>query len=125
MDTDVITGIGDAEKKSEAKVWAADGDVHQSWYYPQKGIELDMVKRSDGKLVVGRVVITNPCTYKTKRGIGIGSSEEDVRIGYAKEINPKFSNGKKSVVAGTVYGGVMFSLKDGVVAGILIGDAAE
>ena len=124
-DSDVIKYLGEAEKKSEAKVWAADGNVHQSWYYPAKGIELDMSNRPEGKPVVGRIALTAPCELKTRRGIGIGSTVQDVKTAYAKELDPNFSPESSSLLAGTVYGGIIFSLQDGAVSRIFIGAAAE
>ena len=124
-DSAVNQQMGEAEKKSEPKVWAADGYVHQSWYYPAKGIELDMNNRPEGKPVVGRLTITAPCDLKTRRGIGIGSTVQDVKTAYANELNPNFSPESSSLLAGTVYGGILFSLQDGAVSRIFIGAAAE
>jgi hypothetical protein len=124
-ESELLTLLGEAEQKSTAKVWAADGNEHQSWFYPSKGIDIDMVERRDGMPVVGRVTIVSPCTLKTKRGIGIGSTAQEVQIAYKDEINPESIRENSSLVAGTVYGGIIFSLKDGVVSRIFSGAAAE
>lgn len=126
---EVVKGVGKPAKKSLAKIWPADGWEHQDWYYPEKGIELNMVRR-DGIQVVSMIDVKSPCKFKTKRGIGIGSAAIDVETAYNNEINPQYREifGVKNLdklIAGTVYGGVMFSLQDDVVSEIFIGAAAE
>jgi len=119
-DVDVLKIMGSAQTKSKATVWGADGLEHQKWNYPAKGIELGMVR--DGVLQnVDRITIKSPCGWKTKRAIGIGATEQEVRNAYKDEINPN----AKGLVAGTIYGGIIFSLNDGLVSSIFIGAAAE
>ncbi len=69
--------------------------------------------------------ILSSCDLKTSRDIGIGSTEEDVRKAYEYEINPEDDDDPEHITAGTVYGGVIFHLKDGIVTSIFIGAAAE
>ena len=64
-----------------------------------------------------------PCEYKTKQGIGIGSSVKEVQAAYPNQLNPAVNDTK--LVAGTVYGGIIFGLDGGVVSSIFIGAAAE
>ena len=120
----VLKNLGDPEKKSTARIWGADGMEHQSWYYPAKGLEFDMV-RKDGKQVVDRISIERPCDYKTQRGIQIGSSAADVQTAYKNEINPQYGAPDSSIVAGTVFGGIIFGIKDGRVHSIFVGASAE
>ena len=120
--SEVLAGLGEPTDKSPSRIWGADGLEHQKWRYPAKGIEFDMVKR-DGAFLVNMISITTPCDYKTKQGIGIGSPAKEVQAAYPNQLNPAV-NGTK-LVAGTVYGGIIFGLDGGVVSSIFIGAAAE
>ena len=120
--SEVQSRLGEPADKSPSRIWGADGLEHQKWRYPAKGIEFDMVKR-EGAFVVNMISITTPCDYKTKQGIGIGSPAKEVQAAYPNQLNPAV-NGTK-LVAGTVYGGIIFGLDGGVVSSIFIGAAAE
>ena len=120
--SEVLVGLGEPADKSPIRIWGADGMEHQTWRYSAKGIEFDMVNR-DGAFRVNRISITTPCDYKTKQGIGIGSSAKEVQAAYTDKINPEV-NGTKLVV-GTVYGGIIFGMDGDVVSSIFIGAAAE
>lgn len=123
-DSIVLTKLGEPEKKSAAQIWGADGMEHQRWFYPSKGIELGMVRKDDTQLV-DRISLKSPCDFKTQRGIRIGSKLAEVQLAYTKEINPHDSRPEATIVAGTIYGGIIFGIKDGVVNSIFIGAAAE
>jgi hypothetical protein len=119
---EVLAGLGEPADKSPIRIWGADGLEHQKWRYPAKGIEFDMVKR-DGAFLVNMISITTPCEYKTKQGIGIGSSAKEVQAAYPNQLNPAVNDTK--LVAGTVYGGIIFGMEGGAVSSIFIGAAAE
>lgn len=119
-DTTVLKVLGEPEEKSGPTVWAADGNEHQSWQYPQRGLKIGMVRKNNGQ-VVDRIAVQSPCDWKTTRGIGIGSAEAEVRTTYRSEINPN----SKDLVAGSVYGGIIFRLSEGQVSYLFIGAAAE
>ena len=120
--SEVRAGLGEPADKSPIRIWGADGLEHQKWRYPAKGIKFDMVKR-DGAFRVNMITITTPCDYKTKKGIGVGSSAQEVQAAYTDKLNPEGNDTK--LVAGTVYGGIIFGLDGGVVSSIFIGAAAE
>lgn len=122
FDIVVLKKLGEPEEKSEAIVWGADGLEHQTWFYKIKGIELDMVRDKDNQ-VINMITITYPCTYKTKRNIGIGSTKDEVISAYKNEIDP--TNIKGIIIAGTVYGGIIFHFVDNHVSLIYIGASAE
>jgi hypothetical protein len=79
----------------------------------------------DGRQVVERIVIKNPCVYETQRGIKLGSSAADVQAAYKDLINPGDSHPGEKIVCGTVYGGIIFDLQNDAVSSIFIGAAAE
>ena len=55
------------------------------------------------------ITITKPCTFKTKRNIGIGSTYKEVMAAYEKEID-KSATDNKTITVGSVYGGIIFHL---------------
>ena len=121
-DDELVSVLGQPVKKSAPKVWPADGREYQVWYYPSQGIEINMMRKKEVQ-VINAVLITEPCHLKTKRGIGIGSTAEEVEMAYKNEINPQFSKENSSLIAGTVYGGIIFDLKDGLVSSVFSGAA--
>ncbi len=123
-DSVVLQILGDPDKKTAAQIWGADGMEHQRWLYPSKGIELGMI-RNGSKQVVDRISLKSPCDFKTQRGIQIGGKVADVQLAYKNEINPHSSRPEATIVAGTIYGGIIFGIKDGVVNSLFIGAAAE
>ena len=70
------------------------------------------------------ITITEPCEFKTTRNIGIGSNMEEVQTAYRQEINAKSSN-TETIIAGTVYGGIIFNFENKKVKSIFIGASAE
>lgn len=113
-------------KRDKETLWGADGMYHQSWDYPACGISFGMSSdKKGGKKSIERITITPPSTLKTKRGIGIGSSEQDVIQAYQKEKDTEASKPKEVFVAGSVYGGLIFDFKNDKVVSIFMGAAAE
>ena len=53
--------------------------------------------------------IEAPSNFKTQKGIGIGSSEAEVRSQYVREINKEESINQQRLVLGSVYGGVILN----------------
>lgn len=120
---EVINNLGEPVQRSKAVEWGADGLVHQTWFYHEKGIELDLVKDEE-KQAVNMITIKSPCRFRTNRNIGIGSTKDEVITAYQEEINPESGN-NDSIVAGSVYGGMIFSFEKEQVSEIFIGAAAE
>lgn len=123
-DSSILKTLGEPDQKSAAKIWGADGMEHQRWVYHAKGIELDMIRKEITQ-TVNMIKIIGPCDYKTQRGIQIGSSDAAVQSAYKDEINPNDSKPNSSIIAGTLYGGIIFDIKDNIVTSIFIGAAAE
>jgi hypothetical protein len=123
---DVIKNLGQPEEQTEIVVWGADGLEHQSWYYHTKGIKLDVVNQVIGKKqrIVNMIVIKHPCSYRTKRNIGIGSAKNEVVEAYKDEIDYQMST-DSYLIAGSIYGGVCFTMENDLVASIFIGAGAE
>jgi hypothetical protein len=62
--------------------------------------------------------------FRTSKGISIGSSYQEVEQAYKDYMNPEFSN-RESIVAGSIYGGVVFSFEKGKVKSVFVGAASE
>ena len=126
-DEEVIKEIGKPDKKTKPTYWGATGDYHSDWTYAKLGIKLDMVSPTpeSDDITVCSITATAPCKFKTPLGVGVGSKDHYVRKMYAKyEKDEHFSN-NNTLVIGSIYGGLMFKFKNGVVAEIFIGAGAE
>jgi hypothetical protein len=118
--------IPDAPKVGAKQVSEADGLVHQTWKYTGLGLEIDMTsKNKKAAQSIAGITVKPPSVLQTRRGIHIGSREADVLKAYKGDISKEESQPGQTVVAGTVYGGVIFSIENGVVKEIFLGAAAE
>jgi hypothetical protein len=108
------------------KLWGADGQYHQEWHYPDGGISLGMVaKKKGGIKSIESITLTSPSTLQTQRGIRIGSTEAEVVKAYGPFRNAEDSRPGELLVAGSIFGGVMFDFQQERVSRIFIGAAAE
>ncbi len=123
----VLEKLGQPETKGERFEEGATGDIIETWTWKQKGIDLtaNAPNMKDPVQNVSRITITAPCKLKTDRGVGIGSTEAEVRKAYAGTYPPLFDKPGKSLVAGSIYGGVFFDFENGKVIRIFIGAGAE
>jgi hypothetical protein len=113
-------------KRGPDTYWGADGAYHQDWVYKNCGLSLGFFRgtmKEPQKLF--SVSIKAPSRLRTQRGIGIGSTELAVLKAYAKEYNPTESKKDETLVVGSVYGGLIFTLKQHKVVEIFMGAAAE
>ena len=116
--------LGNPDKKSEANKWETDGLMHQEWYYMSKGIELDLCWDDKKHKEIFRITINKPCDYKTSRNIGIGSTIKDVETAYSQEID-KNRITETAIIAGSEFGGLIFTIENNLVVSIFLGSAAE
>ncbi len=124
---EVTSILGAPGSKSNAMEWGADGLMHNNWIYKAKGIELGMSaeKGNEEKTrTIFSMTATAPCAYKTKAGMGIGSSYAEVQAAYKRDIDPEATD-KTQITVGSVYGGIIFSFKNDKVEKIFIGAEAE
>lgn len=114
--------FGTPEKKSKPLVSEADAATHQTWEYKALGISVDLV--GENELETNSITMSAPCTLKTSQQIGIGDTKESVLKAYSDSID-KDSGDDNTMVAGSVYGGVIFTLENNKVKSIFIGASAE
>jgi hypothetical protein len=113
-------------QKDKAVRWEADGLYHQDWHDPACGISVDMVSENleEGQAAAS-IAVRAPAKAQTGRGIGIGSSEAEVAKAYHAEMNAEDSQTGVQFVAGSIYGGLIFTINQGRVEKIFLGAAAE
>lgn len=113
-------------KRGPEELWGVDGAYHQAWEYAGCGVMLGMVSDKKGapKLVYS-ITMDSPGKLSTKRGIRIGSTEQEVMEAYRPYWNKEDSKAFNIFVAGSIYGGLMFEFKNGKVSRIFLGAAAE
>lgn len=116
--------LGNPEKKSEVIRWETDGLNHQEWYYVSKGIELDLCWDNKKHKEIFRITINKPCDYKTSRNIGIGSTIKEVETAYSQEID-KNRITETAIIAGSEFGGLIFTIENNLIVSIFLGSAAE
>jgi hypothetical protein len=140
----LIKAYGEPKSKGKAEMWEAIGEWVEDWNYPALGVVVKMsFEKKESPKKVLMVIAGKGCELATARGIKVGSTRAAVEKAYgdvqekvpgdgpAKPGDPKPEPAEKgdkeedSFVAGTIYGGVIFSFKDGKVSEILLGAGAE
>ena len=112
--------------RSREQLWGADGQYHQKWSYAGQGLTLGVVsEKKGGAKTLEMIDCSARCTLKSARGIGIGSTLDDVQKAYGAEFNKEESKLPEMFVAGTIYGGLILKMKAGKVSNIFLGAAAE
>jgi len=114
--------LGNPDEKGEMVLWSSDGEYHQSFVYTDKGITLDVIGEKEADKIMVSIDAVSPCTLKTSSGIGIGSSYNELVNTYKDYLIPG-EYGPDYVVAGTLYGGILFILEDEKVVQIFFGIA--
>lgn len=118
--------LGEPEGKGKDTMWEAIGEWVQDWKFPKQGLTIAMSsEKKGGTKTVFSITADTGCSLLTARGIKIGSPEDAVWKAYAKEKDKEQSRRGDAFVAGSLYGGIIFSFKDGKVSQIFIGAAAE
>jgi len=118
--------LGKPDSKGEEVHWEAIGAWVQDWEFSQQGLTLAMSsEKKGGSKIILNITAESPCKLATSRGITINSTDADLTKAYRDVRNKEASTPGKLFVAGSIYGGTIFNLKDGKVVQIFIGAAAE
>ncbi len=120
---DIIKILGEPESKSVITLSEVDGMNSQTWYYSDNGIEISFSQNENQKWFSVSYLLQPNFILKSSRGVGIGSLRAEVVKAYEKEIGEEA--GPDQVVAGTLYGGIVFWLENGRVKNIFVGASAE
>ncbi|NWJ42591.1 MAG: hypothetical protein HXX12_16635 [Geothrix sp.] len=123
---DVLHVLAGTPVSGPIELWEADGNYYQLLDFQSLGVKIYLVSPSkSGAQIIASIRITSPCTLATKRGIHLGSSEQDVIKLYKSQQNKEDSELGTSFVAGSVYGGLIFQFSKGKVSQIFLGPASE
>ena len=125
---DVVRLVGKPASKGKVTQMAATGEWVQEWKYPALGVRLTLASNAkNGPMTVSQLWAVDGCKLATRRGIKIGDTVAALRKAYG-DVEHKAPDGSRSrelFIAGSLYGGVLFHLKDGKVTEIFIGPSAE
>ncbi|MFZ2446558.1 MAG: hypothetical protein WAW37_09375 [Syntrophobacteraceae bacterium] len=128
-EAEVKKAVSCQSKRGKEILEHATGDYVAEWKYPDCGVTLKMgSERKGAPKTISSISIESPCTLKTKHGIRIGSTEEDVIEVYGKYQDADallFTTRGEQFLAGSIYGGMIFRFKNGRVKGVFLGAAAE
>jgi hypothetical protein len=123
---DALAAVSCPLTRGKETFLAATGDYGQKWAFPACGVELQMVSSGKGgPKVISSIVVSAPSTLTTTKGIRIGSAEEEVLAAYGPFIDKGASRRGKTIIAGSIYGGLILSLSQGKVDEIFLGAGAE
>ncbi|CAA6809897.1 MAG: Unknown protein [uncultured Sulfurovum sp.] len=112
-------------KYGKDELWGADGLYHQDWNYADCGISFDMTSgEQNASKVVESITIVSPSKLTTEKGIGIGSTYDEVMTAYKTRWNKGESRDDLFVVD-SIFGGILFRMTDGKVEDVFVGAGAE
>lgn len=113
-------------EKGEPVLWEGIGEIIQDWTYDECGVKIQL-STIDANVpqVVSSITVTAPSEFKTAKNIGIGSTEEAVFEAYEDQGDPTISELGESFVAGSIYGGLVFTFNEGKVTKMFLGGGAE
>jgi hypothetical protein len=117
--------LGEPETKGEVQEQAADGMWVTQWDWPAQGVSLLLDSDTQsGTFSIAAMTIHAPCAYKTSKNVGVGATRAEVEQAYGAAVNQEES-GADSIVVGSTYGGMIFTIADGKVSEVFVGAAAE
>ncbi len=123
---DAVAAIPCPVSKGKESFLEATDDWGQKLSFPACGIELDMVSSTKGgSKSITAIVVSQPSELATSRGIRVGSTEDEVMTAYQPFLDRSATRRGKTVVAGSIYGGLIISIAQGKVSEIFLGAVAE
>lgn len=116
--------LGPPKTRTKPKLWGADGLYHSDWRYPAAGVLVGTsAPERSGPWEVFSVALKSPAKLKSARGIGIGSTRQELMATYRRDAHQDPSG---SVLVGNEYDGLMFQFdRHDRVAEIFLGALAE
>lgn len=120
----VIEKLGPPATREPPVEEGATGEWVSVAAWPDQGITVLLTAGAateDG--TVRGIWVRPPSTLQTDRGIGLGASAGQVHTAYGNTLDPR--GRADQLVAGSIYGGVTFTLASGRVVEIFVGPGAE
>jgi hypothetical protein len=118
--------LGEPSSRDQLQNWAADGRWYATYYFSRMGLALNMGSDDSAAVnpTVSSITATPGCAFRTGRGVGVGSSFAEVRNAYEAFIDNEQSS-DSVLLAGSLYGGLIFEFEKGKVKKMFLGAAAE
>ena len=101
----------------------ATADWQKDWQYGDATVTFYGDTKTGPKWILRTIHVSGTSRWKTKRGIGVGATRARVEKTYAKTKDKESSN-DEHLVAGSVYGGILFTFEAGTVKSIFVGASA-
>ena len=122
-----LAGLGCAVKKGRERLEAASGDYVQTLTLADCGLELKVAgPRKGGPKTVAAITVTAPSRLATRLGIRLGDDEPTVLAAYGRFRDPDGTSRPGEVlVAGSLFGGLIFEFEQGKLVRMFLGAAAE
>jgi hypothetical protein len=120
----VISVLGEPDEKLKAEFWDGDGSYHRTWKYKTSDVELDFSGNDSLNMNLNSIRINENCSFKTSRNIGIGASYAEVYAAYKNEATGN-NEDATFLIAGSIYGGVIFTFQDKKLISVFVGSSAE
>ncbi len=117
--------LGKAPEVEEPFEEGATGFVLHGFRWPALGVWLSATPDAEGKLVVDQYSVKAPFEGMTEKGVGLGSSEDEVVKAYGDLIDPHSREPGVKLVVGSLYYGIFFTFENGRVVDIFGGRSAE
>lgn len=123
---DVIELLGESRERGEQRMSESDALYHQEWRYPRQGILLDMVsEQANDNTKIASIRVGPPSSIATGRGVKVGDSFTAVNKAYSDQLDADNSDPPFTLLAGSLYDGILFSFEEGKVIRIYLGAVAE
>jgi len=117
--------------KGEDQVWEAIGEAVQTWVFPDVGLAFDMASREVGRAKTVISITAKPsCKFPTGQGVKVGDPIESITTRYSDypvDMPTMGFDASRSTyrLIGSIYGGMSFHHKNGLVTGVFLGAMAE
>lgn len=127
---EVAAELGRPHHATEGALAPATGSIQSAWHYDGATVIFDLNQAKLRRGVrpgwrVDAIDIREPSTLRTARGVGIGDKAEVAQRAYGPWIDKEDSIAHESLVVGSIYGGLILTLREGRVTGIFLGHGAE
>ena len=117
-----LAALGKPGSQTKPREMAATGETVSDWSWPDRGVVLTM-SGTKGQEAVSIIVVRAPSAFKTSKGIGVGSTRDEVVAADGQKA--KGGKGDAPINLGDAYDPTVFTFKDGKVTEISRGGGAE
>jgi len=122
---EALQAVGEPATKDEREEEPATGDFLEIWHYPEGLTLIFKASAADSPLHIGGISIEPPSKLKTARGVGLGTSRDEVKRIYADVVPEDDETMSDVIVLGSYYWGMFLGFEGSGVATIYFGDGAE